>query len=183
MVYRYTIDNILSLMQNVGTLERMQLKTFFSAELAPNKVEYLLNQLAVKHILIYNKEKDTYTFIGTPQMSPDVSRRLLYAFWVVAALGSSNVQEVFLTRFPTQYLVITTGNEVYDITVVETFHDAVLAQRIRSETLCKGVPDITNHIAVLYQKIETRTLINCGFDCCCTIDPTTKAIQYIQLGS
>ena len=77
MVYRYTIDNILSLMQNVGRLERLQLKTFFSAELAPNKVEYLLNQLAVKHILIYNQEKDDYTFIGTPQMSADVSRRLV----------------------------------------------------------------------------------------------------------
>ena len=182
MVYRYTIDNILSLMQNVGRLERLQLKTFFSAELAPNKVEYLLNQLAVKHILIYNQEKDDYTFIGTPQMSADVSRRLVYAFWVVAALGSTNVQEVFITRFPTQYLVITSGNEVYDITVVETLHDAVLAQRIRSETLCKGVPDITNHIAVLIQDMDIKTLKNCGFDCYCTIDPTTKAVKYGQLG-
>ena len=170
MVYRYTIDNILSLMQNVGRLERLQLKTFFSAELAPNKVEYLLNQLAVKHILIYNQEKDDYTFIGTPQMSADVSRRLVYAFWVVAALGSTNVQEVFITRFPTQYLVITTGNEVYDIT------------RVRSETLCKGVPDITNHIAVLIQDMDIKTLKNCGFDCYCTIDPTTKAVKYGQLG-
>ena len=181
MVYRYTIDNIMSLMQNVGTLERQQIKTFFSAELAPNKVEHFLDQLAIKHILIYNKERDTYSFIGTPQMSPDVSRRLLYAFWVIAALGSNNVQELFITRFPTQYLVITTENDVYDITVVETFHDAVLAQRIRSETLCKGLPDIINHIAVLGREIEITNLKNCGFDCYCTIDPVTKTVKYRQI--
>ena len=41
MIYRYTIDNILSLMQNMGTLKREQIKRFFSSELEPNRVEYL----------------------------------------------------------------------------------------------------------------------------------------------
>ena len=58
MIYRYTIDNILSLMQNMGTLKREQIKRFFSSELEPNRVEYLLNQLAIKHILIYDEDAD-----------------------------------------------------------------------------------------------------------------------------
>ena len=58
MVYRYTIDNIISLLQTVGTLSKEQIMRFFSGELADYRVEYLLNQLAIKHILIYDEQED-----------------------------------------------------------------------------------------------------------------------------
>ena len=38
MVYKYTIDNILSLLQTVGTLTKEQIMRFFSCELADYRV-------------------------------------------------------------------------------------------------------------------------------------------------
>ena len=181
MIYRYTIDNILSLMQNMGTLKREQIKRFFSSELEPNRVEYLLNQLAIKHILIYNEDADTFSFVGAAPYSKDASDRLITAFWVLVAAGSNNVQEIILTRFPTQFLFITPAGDTYDVTVVESEHDALLAQRVRSETILRGVSDIVTHLAVLNRPEDAVMLKNAGFDYYCLIDPATKDVKYVQL--
>jgi len=181
MIYRYTIDNILTLMQNMGTLKREQIKRFFSSELEPNRVEYLLNQLAIKHILIYDEDADTFSFVGAAPYSKDASERLMRAFWVLVAAGSSNVQEIMLTRYPTQLLFISPENDAYDVTVVNTSHEAILAQRVRSETIMRGVSDIVTHVAVLQKKSDVTLLQNCGFDCYCTIDPLTQDVKYYQI--
>lgn len=181
MVYKYTIDNILSLMQNMGTLEKEQIKRFFASELEPNRVEYLLNQLEIKHILIYDQEAETYTFVGAAPYEKESAKRLMKAFWVLVAAGSSSVQEIILTRYPTQFLFITHDNDAYDVTVVETAHEAILAQRVRSETIVRGVSDIVTHVAVLNNQEDAKLLKNCGFDNYCVIDPLTKNVKYYQL--
>ena len=150
MVYKYTIDNILSLLQTVGTLTKEQIMRFFSCELADYRVEYLLNQLAIKHILVYDED---------------------------------NVQEIILTRFPTQFLFITPDGDTFDVTVVESEHDALLAQRIRSETILRGVSDIVTHIAILHRPEDVSMLKNAGFDYYCLIDPVTKDVKYVQLSA
>ncbi len=183
MLYKYTIHNLLSLMQTAGTLKREQIKKFFSCELEPNRVEHLLNQLAIKHILSYNEKEDTFTFIGAAPYSDENSKKLIYSFWVLVAAGSNNVQEIMLTRYPTQFLFITPNNEAFDVTVVQSSHEALLAQRVRSESLSRGVSDIVTHVAVLYKKSDVKLLENCGFDCYCIIDPTTKDVKYYQIES
>lgn len=181
MIYKYTIDNILSLMQNMGTLGKEQLKRFFSSELEPNRVEYLLNQLEIKHILIPDKKDETYTFVGAAPYSKDSAERLMTAFWVLVAAGSINVREVILTRYPTQFLFITHDNNAYDVTVVYTEHEAILAQRVRSETIVRGLKDIVTHVAILRSREDAKLLKNCGFDNYCIIDPLTKNVKYYQL--
>ena len=151
MVYKYTIDNILSLLQTVGTLTKEQIMRFFSSELADYRVEYLLNQLAIKHILVYDEEVDTFSFVGAAHYRKETQAKLMKAFWVLVAAGSNNVQEIILTRFPTQFLFITPDGDTFDVTVVESEHDALLAQRIRSETILRGVSDIVTHIAILHR--------------------------------
>lgn len=181
MVYKYTIDNILSLMQTMGTLNKEQLKRFFASELEPNRVEYLLNQLEIKHILIHHPADDTFSFVGAAPYNTDSAKRLMRAFWVLVAAGSNSVQEVILTRYPTQFLFITPDNEAFDVTVVETPHEALLAQRVRGETIVRGVSDVVTHVAVLRSPDHVKYLKNCGFDCYCTIDPVTHNVKYYQL--
>ena len=130
MVYKYTIDNILSLLQTVGTLTKEQIMRFFSGELADYRVEYLLDQLEIKHILKYDGEADTFSFVGAAHYQKETQAKLIRAFWILVAAGSNNVQEIILTRFPTQFLFITPAGDTYDVTVVESEHDALLAQRV-----------------------------------------------------
>ena len=181
MVYRYTIDNIISLLQTVGTLSKEQIMRFFSGELADYRVEYLLNQLAIKHILIYDEQEDSFSFVGAAHYRKETQAKLIRAFWILVAAGSNNVQEVILTRFPTQFLFITPEGDSYDVTVVESEHDALLAQRVRSETILRGVSDIVTHLAVLKQAEDSFMLKNAGFDYYCLIDPATKDVKYVQL--
>ena len=105
------------------------------------------------------------------------------AFWVLVAAGSNNVQEIILTRFPTQFLFITPDGDTFDVTVVESEHDALLAQRIRSETILRGVSDIVTHIAILHRPEDVSMLKNAGFDYYCLIDPVTKDVKYVQLSA
>lgn len=181
MVYRYTIDNIISLLQTVGTLSKEQIMRFFAGELADYRVEYLLNQLAIKHILIYDEQADTFSFVGAAHYRKETQAKLMRAFWILVAAGSNNIQEVILTRFPTQFLFITPLGETYDVTVVESEHDALLAQRVRSETILRGVSDIVTHLAVLQRPEDAFMLKNAGFDYYCLIDPATKDVKYVQL--
>ena len=90
MVYKYTIDNIISLLQTVGTLTKEQIMRFFSGELADYRVEYLLNQLAIKHILIYDEEADTFSFVGAAHYRKESQEKLIKSFWILVAAGSSN---------------------------------------------------------------------------------------------
>ena len=183
MVYKYTIDNILSLLQTVGTLTKEQIMRFFSCELADYRVEYLLNQLAIKHILVYDEEADTFSFVGAAHYRKETQAKLMKAFWVLVAAGSNNVQEIILTRFPTQFLFITPDGDTFDVTIVESEHDALLAQRIRSETILRGVSDIVTHIAILHRPEDVSMLKNAGFDYYCLIDPVTKDVKYVQLSA
>lgn len=181
MVYKFTIDNIISLLQTVGTLTKEQIMRFFSGELADYRVEYLLNQLAIKHILTYDEEEDTFSFVGAAHYRKESQEKLIKAFWILVAAGSSNVQEIILPRFPTQFLFITPTGDTYDVTVVESEHDALLAQRVRSETILRGVSDIVTHLAVLRRPEDAVMLKNAGFDYYCLIDPATKDVKYVQL--
>jgi len=181
MVYKFTIDNIISLLQTVGTLKKEQIMRFFSGELADYRVEYLLNQLTIKHILTYDEEADTFSFVGAAHYRKESQEKLIKAFWILVAAGSSNVQEIILPRFPTQFLFITPTGDTYDVTVVESEHDALLAQRVRSETILRGVSDIVTHLAVLRRPEDAVMLKNAGFDYYCLIDPTTKDVKYVQL--
>ena len=181
MVYQYTIDNIISMLQTVGTLTKEQIMRFFSSELPDYRVEYLLNQLAIKHILIYDEEAETFSFIGAAHYKKETQAKLMKAFWILVAAGSNNVQEVILTRYPTQFLFITPTGDAYDVTVVESEHDALLAQRVRCETLLRGVSDIVTHLAVLRRQEDASMLKNAGFDYYCVIDPASKDVRYVQM--
>ncbi len=184
MIYKYTENNIISLLQSVGTLEEGQLIRFFADELQPIRVQYLLNQLALDHELTYDSDKKTYSAIGVPEIVDEVMERRILAFWVVANMGSNSIYEIMTTRYPTQFLVIKPDATTYDVTVVENEMEARVASRVMAESLLRGVEDDINHIAVLRRPSDVEklksVLIESGFDSCCTIDFKTKRPTYIN---
>lgn len=183
MLYRFTIDNILTLLQTVGTLSKEQITRFFASELPASRVEGLLNQLAIKNILKYDKEADTFSFVGAAYYKKEAQDRVMKAFWVLVATGSENIIEIMMTRYPTQFLFITNAEKdnVFDVTVVNSEHEALLAQRVRSEFQIRDVSDIVSHIAILRRPEDAYMLKNAGFDSYCVIDPSTKEVKYFQL--
>ena len=187
MIYKYTENNIIALLQSVGTLQEAQLIRFFSDELQPIRVRYLLERMAMDHTIIYNKENGTYSAIGTPEVIDEIAERRILAFWAVANMGSNGVYEIMTVRYPVQYLVIGPNAVSYDITVVESEIEARVASRVMAESLLRGVEDDINHIAVLRRPSDINklksVLIESGFDCYCTIDPKTKHPTYVAFDS
>ena len=181
MVYKYTIDNIMALMQSVGILKAEQIFRFFLSESPAFKTEYYLNQLVIKNILKYDSDNDTYAFVGAARKNDEIEKKHLKAFWAVSAIGSTNLLEILIPRYPFQFLFILNDGEVFDLTVVESVHDALLAQRIRSESLQIGASDIVTHIAILKRDEDAYMLDNCGFDNYCIIDPNTHRVKYVRI--
>lgn len=187
MIYKYTENNIIALLQDVGTLEEAQLIRFFADELQPIRVKYLLNELTLNREITHDKEHNTYSALGTPALIDEVLDRRILAFWVVANMGSNGVYEVFTTRYPTQFMVITPDAVTYDLSVIETPMEARIASRVMAESLLRGVEDDVNHVAVLRRPSDVEklrsVLIESGFDCCCTVDYQTKKVTYISFDS
>jgi hypothetical protein len=183
MIYNYTETNIVSLLQSVGTLEEGQLVRFFSSELQPIRVKYLLNELVLNRVITFDKDHCTYSAVGTPSVIDEIVERRILAFWAVANMGSNGVYEILTTRYPTQFLVIAPDATTYDFTVIESDLEARVAARVLAESLMRGVEDDINHVAVLRRPSEVErlrsVLIETGFDCCCTIDYQTKAVSYV----
>ena len=71
------------MLQTVGTLSKEQIMRFFSSELPDYRVEYLLNQLAIKHILIYDEEAETFSFIGAAHYKKETQAKLMKAFFML----------------------------------------------------------------------------------------------------
>lgn len=182
MIYKYTEANIRALLQSVGTLEEAQLIRFFSDELQPIRVKYLLDQLTMDHDITFDEKKKTYSALGTPPVIDEVVERRILAFWAVANMGSNGVNEVMLTRYPTQFLVICPDSSTFDLSVIETAQEARVAARVMAESLLRGMQDDITHIAVLRRPSDIdklrSPLIECGFDAYVTIDPNTKHPTY-----
>ena len=84
-------------------------------------------------------------------------------------------------RASNQFVFITNDGNIFDVTVVNSESEALLAQRIRSETIIRDVSDIVSHIAVLRRPEDAYMLKGAGFDNFCVIDPATKDVKYYQL--
>lgn len=183
MIYAYTQDNIKALLQAVGTLEEGQLVKFFSNELQPIRVKYLLNELVLNHEIKFDEQKRTYSWLGTPKLIDEVYERRILAFWAIAGLGSNAVMDIDTPKFPVQFLVYgKDSGETYDYSVIESEPEARLAARVIYASLLPGVKDDIRHIAVLRRESDLKklksALIECGFDCAVSIDYMTKDITY-----
>ena len=178
MLYEYVHQNILTLLQRVGTLQRKQIITLFKSELSASGVQRILNSYVQCNEFKYDPGKDRYSFHSAPKVNEVVLSRRIDAFWVIANWGSENIISIDLLEYPSQYSVIDTDNKCYDITVCATEQDGELAMQKRLRYMIAGRPDDVIHIAVVYFDPVGENLRQFGFDSYATIDPVTHAMTY-----
>ena len=181
MIYEYTQYNIIALMQTAGTLERTQLMRFFSDEMIESRLGAVLDKLVLNNYLKYNPDTDTYTYHAAPDLKPDIIKRRIRAFWVLANWGSTSILQVYVLNYPFQFMVVTTDNTVFDIVVCNSVNEAQLARHVWNISAIKNVPDDVNHIAVVPTAEIGEKVRPYGFDSYCLINPFTKETSYVTL--
>lgn len=189
MINCYTYDNLIELMQHLGTVRYDQLFTFFRNDINHDALEELIRDCIVYHILELSNDKQWLSYHAAPKRKSEFVRRDSYAFWCIADIGSDKINSVTRLAYPSQFMFITTAEEdedgericdelVYDLTVCSSEAEAALAQRIREMNTLKGTPDTVNHVAVLYSKDMIDIVKPYGFDSWCVIDRQTHIPEY-----
>lgn len=170
---------VLSLLQNLGALEREQILRFFSAEVPATRLEVILKHLDDYSMINYNKATDTYAFHSDPLELSQKQKLVISAFWIAAANGSHQTLELCRVEYPQQYLFVDTRNLAFDVTMVYDENTASLAYRLRKARLPQGVPDLVTHLGVVRNhELGAKLIVNYGFDYYVMVNPETKEITY-----
>lgn len=176
MIYEATIDNLRMLLRTCGVLEREQLYRFFSSCQDAGRMDFYIDQLTREKVFLSNPlypNRVIYRHQAFPHVKQAELSKRLQAFWVIASFGCDNILDVSLMEYPTQYMFITSGNEVYDLTVCKQAADGFAALRKREELMRRmpvGVEDEVNHIAVVDSESVGKAIERYGFDSFCILD-------------
>ena len=174
MLYEATPDNLRLVVRTAGTLLREQICRFFSDTDDSLNVEYYIKELTAQRIFDFEEEKDTVSWHTAPRVNETSVQARIQAFWIIASFRSRAVKEIVLLPYPSQFLFLTHTNDVYDISVCTGTTDAMLVKRMRQATVCDGVEDEVNHIALVSSDRVGRQLGAYGFDSYCTLDGNRK---------
>ena len=181
MLYEATPDNLRLVVRTAGALAREQLLRFFSDTDDTLNVEYYIKELVAQRIFDYDQGKDIVSWHTAPQAAPSLVSSRIQAFWIIVSFRSKYIKEIVLLPYPSQFLFITHGNDVYDISFCSGTTDAMLVKRAREATLCEGLPDEVNHIALVSSEKVGQQLGAYGFDSFCVLDQDHKP-QYRTWG-
>ena len=174
MLYEATPDNLRLVVRTAGTLLRDQLLRFFSDTDDSLNVEYYIKELAAQRIFDYDDGKETVSWHTASRVTEAVAQARIQAFWIIASFRSRAVKEIVLLPYPSQFLFLTHTNDVYDISCCTGTTDAMLVKRARQATICEGVEDEVNHIALVTSERVGRQLGAYGFDSYCVLDGNCK---------
>lgn len=178
MIYEFTEHNLISLMQNVGTLDRDQLIRFFSDEMSETRIKKMLDKMVLQNFLKFDLKSNRYTYHAYPELKPDIIDKKIRAFWPIASWGSNEITQIYVLKYPFQYMVVTPENIAYDITVCSSTAEAQLAKNLWMRYAIAGVPDDVNHMAVVTSDKLGEQLQAYGFDMYCTLDSISHEPNY-----
>lgn len=180
MVYQYTQYNLVSLMQQLGTLKREQLIQFFSDEMTPNRIKYLLDKLVINHYLNYDPVKDRYSYHAAPKEKEEVVSRRIQAFYVPANMGSVEIMTIELLPYPLCLSFIGADNTCYDVSYITSVSEATFVKRHIEASIPKDTTDNVNHIAVVPTAVIGEKLKPYGFDCYGIVNHNDGSINYVS---
>ena len=180
MIYERAYDNIRLTISTARSIKKSQLVRFFQNQCSEKQIDYYLENLSNSNFIKYDPKSDIISWVGGVPVKDDILRPRRTAFWTIAAIGSENIREFCVRGFPSQFLFITTENNVYDVTVVNSKPIAMLARMEWNRSLiCNGNEkgehgDLVNHIALIpkeYVKdLDFFNLEEYGFDTYCVLD-------------
>ncbi len=173
-MYEMTIDNLKQAVRSAGVVHTAALLRFFNDVPDVGQLPFYINQLVRMRVFDYNEVRDRISWHNGPKLKTAVENDRVYAFWVVASFGSNNVAQLMTCDSPTQFLLFTTTNEAYDISVIKSTLDAQRAVIVRRRSTVEGMDDDINHIALAPDLVNDRglsdTIANCGFDSICQLN-------------
>ncbi len=177
----FLIDKILNVVNMIRTVKEEQIFRMFRLY-GTSTVEHQLAALACAHKINYNRETGIITSRMQPPWSAGAQEMLTYAFWVLAAFGDDRIDSFWLKESPSQLLWIERDNQtIRDLTVMHFSNMAGIGYLwLANRDSCipkKGgklvVPDICEHIALLYAKSDLKEAQKYEFDRYCVLDKET----------
>lgn len=180
MIYEDVYDNIGYTVRTCYGVTPAQLAVFFNNELDWPSVKACITTMLANCRVSYDAMADLITWRGGVPLKTQVLAKRVYAFWVVAAMGSDKVQDFYPLEQPGQFLVVGTEGDVYDITLIENRVDCDLAAHMRNMFTMDPENDTINHIALLkHAKLaEEIDLRKYGFDSYCIYDENHLPVYY-----
>ena len=175
----------------LGAVSKEQVLRYFRIH-HKDTVEWCLERLLRDPKINYSEREKKY-FPRVPTIrTEDEAKALEQAIWVLAEFGDTNVQDFMTIGFPQSLLIITTDNNVYDVTVMNSLNIDVVKTVIPfyrkvntpgkdsadGEPYFDEMPDIINHIALVSTRDLGKRLPGSYFSCYCTLNPQTKTPEY-----
>lgn len=161
------IENVRQIIREATVVEIGQLMYFFRNDIRPPKLEFYINWLNRRGEVQYDVESGLVRWYHNAMIEKEYVRKFLKAFWVIAYLGSENVDSIHAMQSPFCYEIILNtedGSLVYDIAVCNNTRDGFAAAREMQRLQIKGVPDDCVHLVLVPDKTIGDTMEPYGFD-------------------
>lgn len=181
MDYLHTRQCLSEIVESVGTVYVEQLEMFFRNAEDSAKLRYFIKEYIALRIFDYDKDKHWVKWHTAPEVSDEVIRRRLMAFWVIANFGAEGIRQVISLRYPSQFYFITTSNDSYDLTVCTQTSEARTAFHTLKLFQIPGEKDDVNHIAIVPSREVGKAVMaekTAAFDSYAIYDPQTKIPAY-----
>lgn len=178
MEFNTTRNCLEDIMRSMGTLEVGQLERFFRNAPDKNALMHHINMYVQYHVLDFNEAKNRLTYHNFPSTKPGTIDSRITAFWIPAAFGYDNVQEIRLLKYPQQLIFITHDSETYDVTVCGSTMEASNAVRARQRMAVPSIEDDVNHIAIVRTRELGRQILPMGYDSYCILDKDKNPVYY-----
>ena len=184
----FLIDKILNVVNTIHVVKKEQILRMFRLY-GTNTVQHQLTALAVAHKINFDRETGLITSRMQPAWSKGAQDMLTYAFWVLAAFGDDMIDSFWLKEAPSQLLWIERDNNtIRDITVMHyadiasigylwlANRNSFIPKKNVGEEL--AVPDVCEHIALLYDESDLKEVKKYGFDRYCILDKETHEPKF-----
>lgn len=181
MFYADLSNNLLYVMKTARVLNRKQVVRFFEQENNHGMINWVVRVLIAWNRLDYNEMNDRLAYHGSdasPEINEAEKQKRIKAFWVIADVGSENVNQIFSLSNGNQFF-FDSGEDCYELTVVDNLHDAMISMKDRDLHLEKDVPSFQDkvvRIAIVDTKEMADQIGKYGFDAYCILDDEKRPV-------
>ena len=181
MISSLLINNIYNFVNRIGVVHEEQIQRLFSVTHNAETISWCIKELVNKCKI----DMDYTTRVIKRReyvCETDFSQKLLtQAAWLLVAMGESQIRDYWTTDYPSQLLIISEDNTVYDVTMftfqtVDALKMTVCSKR--KQLLPEGVEDEIVHIAVVPDKEMSNDIKPLGFDTYCILDENNMPNYY-----
>lgn len=178
MIYLNPLDNVRQIIRDVGTVSFDQLAVLFSDVITPQILFSYVAWLAKLGEVDYDQRNRRVYWHYAPELTEEMARRLMKAFWIVSYFGSKSVQSVSLMKPPFYLeviLAIDGATEAYDIAICNSTMEAAVAARQLQRMRIANTPDEVVHLVVVPDSDIGNKLDPYGFDSFVTLQSVNDA--------